>query len=179
MLQTFQLFLNFNGYFEWILFEVVMELTLLTSGLIQGPYILKTEFFKPWETSHWPFIYCVSEPTLTLSGSLTFRPCPASTTRLSTLKKMKFGIFSQHKQYMMSSASIRTQLGSMPISTKSSRWAAGNCINVPLDILFRVLNSLLFKLKGILILVCYFCFYRNITEIRFDCTWLHQCSVLL
>lgn len=42
-------------------------------------------------------------------------------THLSTLKKMKFGIFSPHKLYMMSSASIKTQLGSTPTSIKSSR----------------------------------------------------------
>lgn len=106
-----------NEYF----FRKFVELMLLTSGFLQGPYILKTEFFKPWETSLWPFICCVSEPTLTLSGSPTFRPSPANMILLSTLKKMKFGIFSQRKRYTTSSASIRTRLGSMPTSIESSR----------------------------------------------------------
>lgn len=98
-----------------------MTFTLLTSGLIQGPYILKTEFSKPWETLHWPFICCVSEPAPTLSGSRTFRLSPVNMTPLSTLKKRKCDVFNRHKPSMMSSASIKTQHASTPISIKSSR----------------------------------------------------------
>lgn len=98
-----------------------LELMLLTSGLIQDLYILKTGFFKLWEISHWPFTCCVSEPTLTLSGSPTFRPSPASMTLLSTLRRTKFGTSSPHKPSMTSSANTRTRLGSTPTSIKSSR----------------------------------------------------------
>uniref|UniRef100_A0A671EAK1 protein-histidine N-methyltransferase n=1 Tax=Rhinolophus ferrumequinum TaxID=59479 RepID=A0A671EAK1_RHIFE len=75
--------------------------------------------------SHWPFICCVSAPILTLSGSPTFRPSPASTIPLSTLGRTKFGTFSPHKPFTMSSASIRTRLGSTPTSTKSFQITTG------------------------------------------------------
>lgn len=99
---------------------------LLTSGLIQGPCILKTGFFKPWETSHWPSICCVSGPTLTRSGSPTFRPSPASTTPPSTSRRMRFATCSPHRPYTTSSASTRTRRGSTPTSTRSSRWAGAD-----------------------------------------------------
>uniref|UniRef100_A0A671EAH9 protein-histidine N-methyltransferase n=1 Tax=Rhinolophus ferrumequinum TaxID=59479 RepID=A0A671EAH9_RHIFE len=98
---------------------MLVELTLLTSGLLQGPCILKDRILQAMGISHWPFICCVSAPILTLSGSPTFRPSPASTIPLSTLGRTKFGTFSPHKPFTMSSASIRTRLGSTPTSTKS------------------------------------------------------------
>lgn len=91
----------------------------------QGPCILKTEFFRPWETSRWPSICCVSGPTRTLSGSPTFRHSPANMTLPSTSRKTRCGTCSPRRPSTTCSASIRTQPGSTPTSTKSSRWGAG------------------------------------------------------